>query len=144
MFNINKHYTTFGAFLTVSALMGTTANAAPGGTGQSGLTPVQTSKNTDSSFNTIFERITTSFQSLPDLIAMFSYLIGIVFAIAGILKIKDHVEAPDKTDLKSGAIRLVAGGALFALPTIMQTMTATIGNGTGIEVPKLGNANPYK
>lgn len=142
MMNFTKHYTTFGAFLTVSALTSNMAHAGSGG--QSGLTPVPTTKYTDTSFNTIFERIVTSFSSLPDVIAMFSYLMGIIFAISGVLKIKDHVEAPDKHDLKGGAIRLIVGGALFALPTLMATVTAMIGNENAIEVPKIGEANPYK
>jgi hypothetical protein len=144
MFNIHKHYVTFGAFVTMSALMGTTSAHATGASSTS-LTPVTTTTYTEGSgFSTIFDRITTSFEGLPGLISMFSYLIGIVFAIAGVLKIKDHVEDPNKTDLKSGAIRLVAGGALFALPYVMQVMTETIGSGGDIDAPKLGNANPYK
>ena len=119
------------------ALTSTAAHATGGG----GLTPVQTTTYTDQSFSTIFERITTSFGGLPGLISMFSYLIGIVFAIAGILKIKDHVEDPGRTDLKSGAIRLVVGGALFALPFIMATMTATVGDqNTAVAAPKLNKA----
>ncbi len=131
-----KHYTLFGAMVTVAAL-NTSAAWAGATTGNSGLQPVATTTYTDQSFSTIFERITQSFGGVTGLISMFAYLMGIIFAIGGILKIKDHVEQPEKTELKSGAIRLVIGGALFALPTIMTMMTSAIGNETSIGAPQL-------
>ena len=79
-----------------------------------------------------------AFGGLPGLISMAAYIMGIVFAIGGILKIKDHVEDPGRTELKSGAIRLVIGGALFALPFIMTVMTASVGSQTqGVKVNTL-------
>jgi hypothetical protein len=133
-------YTVLGAALTATALSSTAASAT-GNAGSAGLTKVATTTYTDQSFSSIFERITLSFGGLPGLISMFAYLIGIIFAIAGILKIKDHVEDPSKTDLKSGAIRLVVGGALFALPFVMATMTATIGDqNTAVTAPTLNKA----
>lgn len=123
---IRKNYALFGAMVTMGALPSTDAFATT-----TTLTKVTTSTYTDQSFSSIFERITTSFGGLPGLISMFAYLMGIIFAIAGILKIKDHVEDPGRTDLKSGAIRLIVGGALFALPFIMDTMTATVGDQSG-------------
>ncbi len=136
MTTITKAYATFGAMITTSVLMSGVAHATSSGS----LTPVQTKEYTDASFSTIFERITTSFGGITGLISMFAYLTGVVFAIAGILKIKDHVEAPDKTDLKAGAMRLIAGGALFALPFIMTTMQAAIGEGGNLKAPELNAA----
>lgn len=118
-----KNYALLGAAFTLG-MMDTSAHAA------AGLTPVTTTTYTDQSFSTIFERVTTSFGGLPGLISMAAYIMGIVFAIGGILKIKDHVENPGQTDLKSGAIRLVVGGALFALPFVMGVMTSTVGDQT--------------
>ena len=137
MKTLTKAYTTFGAMVTVSVLASGTAHAT---TASGSLTAVTTKEYTDQSFSTIFERITTSFGGVTGLISMFAYLTGIVFAIAGILKIKDHVEDPSKTDLKQGAMRLIAGGALFALPFIMQTMQAAIGENTTFGGPKLNKA----
>jgi hypothetical protein len=45
------------------------------------------------------------------------------------MKIKDHVENPSQTPLKDGAIRLLAGGALFAIPIISDAMFNTVGTG---------------
>jgi len=49
--------------------------------------------------------------------------------LLGILKIKDHVENPSQTPLQHGAIRLTAGGGLFALPIVYEAMQNTIGSG---------------
>ncbi len=134
MTTLTKAYATFGAMITASVLATTAAHAT------ASLTPVTTKEYTNSSFSTIFERITTSFGGVTGLISMFAYLTGVVFAIAGILKIKDHVEDPSKTDLKAGAMRLIAGGALFALPFIMQTMQSAIGDNVDFKGPQLHEA----
>ena len=79
-------------------------------------------------FSTIAQNITNSVSSLPGLLTALAYLFGILIGVLGILKIKDHVENPSNTPLKDGAIRLAAGGALFALPIIFEAMTNTNGN----------------
>ncbi len=132
MTRLTKKYATFGAMVTMGALSSFPASAQ---TTTGSLTKVATTEYTDQSFSAIFERITNSFGGLPGLISMFAYLMGIIFAIAGIMKIKDHVEDPGRTDLKSGAIRLIVGGALFALPFVMDTMTATVGDQSGAVKP---------
>jgi hypothetical protein len=79
-------------------------------------------------FSTIAQNITNSVSSIPGLLTALAYLFGILIGVLGILKIKDHVENPSNTPLKDGAIRLAAGGALFALPIIFESMTNTSGN----------------
>ena len=81
-------------------------------------------------FGSIAENINTSIASLPGLLTGLSYLFGILLGVLGIMKIKDHVENPTQTPLKDGAIRLAAGGALFALPIIFEAMTTTLNEGT--------------
>ena len=80
-------------------------------------------------FGSIAENINTSIASLPGLLTGLSYLFGILLGVLGIMKIKDHVENPTQTPLKDGAIRLAAGGALFALPIIFEAMTETLDEG---------------
>jgi hypothetical protein len=84
-------------------------------------------------FSTISDNVTTSIASLPGLLAGVSYMIGILLGVLGILKIKDHVENPTQTKLQDGAIRLVAGGGLFALPIVFEAMQGSIGDGDGPE-----------
>ena len=88
-------------------------------------------------FSKISENITTSIADLPGLLAAMSYLFGILIGVLGVMKVKDHVENPTQTPLKDGAIRLAAGGALFALPILFEAMFETIGTGTTVDAAKL-------
>lgn len=89
-------------------------------------------------FSTIATNIIESIASLPGLLSGVAYMFGILLAVLGILKIKDHVENPGNTPLKDGAIRLAAGGALFALPIVYEAAFVTIGeDGAGVETAKL-------
>ena len=63
-------------------------------------------------------------------------MMGILLGVLGILKIKDHVENPGQTKLQEGAIRLAAGGGLFAMPIVYEAMRNTIGDqGAVVEAP---------
>src|SRR5438045_3258597 len=77
-------------------------------------------------FSSVATNISTSIASLPGLLTGLAYMFGILLGVLGILKIKDHVENPGQTPIKDGAIRLAAGGALFALPIIYESMTQTV------------------
>lgn len=89
-------------------------------------------------FSSIARNIAGSIENLPSLVAGLGYLFGILLGVLGVLKLKDHVENPGQTPLKDGAIRLAAGGALFALPMVYESMTNTIGrDGVGASVAYL-------
>jgi len=93
-------------------------------------------------FNTIVDNMDNSISNIPGLISGVAYMMGIMLGVLGILKIKDHVENPGQTKLQDGAIRLAAGGGLFALPIVYEAMRNTIGNdGSGVDVPKLKAVN---
>lgn len=81
-------------------------------------------------FNNIAQNITNSISDFPTLLSALSYLFGLLLGVLGVMKVKDHVENPTQTPLKEGAIRLAAGGALFALPIMFEAMSNTIGTGT--------------
>lgn len=91
------------------------------------------------SWTDISGNITAALANLPSLMATLSYLFGILLSVLGILKIKDHVENPSQTPLKEGAIRLLAGGALFALPIIGEAMQGTLdtNQASGAKVSKM-------
>jgi len=80
-------------------------------------------------FGSIASNINTSISSLPGLISALAYLFGILLAVLGVMKIKDHVENPTQTPLKDGAIRLLAGGMLFAIPILLEAMAETLDAG---------------
>ncbi len=105
---INKYCYKLGAAITAGMIVGTAGDAAAGTT-----------------FSTIAQNITTSTASIPGLLTGLSYLFGILLGVLGVMKIKDHVENPSQTPLKDGAIRLAAGGALFALPILYDAMHGT-------------------
>lgn len=88
-------------------------------------------------FSTIAKNINTSIEDLPGLLTGLSYMFGILLGVLGVMKIKDHVENPSQTPLKDGAIRLAAGGALFALPIIFEAMFETVGTGDTTAAAKL-------
>lgn len=83
-------------------------------------------------FTNIVSNMETSIQTIPGLISGVSYMAGILLGVLGVLKIKDHVETPGQTPLQHGAIRLAAGGALFALPIMYEAMQNTIGNSSNL------------
>lgn len=84
-------------------------------------------------FNNILANIRDSVEDIPGLIAIIAYLMGLVIAVAGLLKIRDHVDNPEQTTIKEPVIRLLIAGALFSLPTIYNAMFDVVGgNGLGI------------
>ena len=90
-------------------------------------------------FTTIGQNITNSISGLPGLLSGVSYMLGILLGVLGILKIKDHVENPSQTPLQHGAIRLVAGGGLFALPIVYEAMQTSLGSSSGVTTPTLNS-----
>lgn len=78
-------------------------------------------------FSDIAENITSSISELPGMISGIAYLMGMLLGVMGVMKVKDHVENPSQTPLKDGAVRLAAGGALFGLPIVFESMQNTIG-----------------
>ena len=90
-------------------------------------------------FSSIAHNINDSISELPGLLTGVSYMMGILLGVLGILKIKDHVENPGQTPLQHGAIRLAAGGGLFALPIVYEAMLNTIGEGSTVEAAKLNS-----
>ena len=86
----------------------------------------------------VARNITTSIEELPGLVTGISYMLGLLLGVVGVLKLKDHVENPTQTPMKDGAVRLAAGGALFGLPIVFESMLNTIGTtGVSIEPAKL-------
>lgn len=93
---------------------------------------VEAYAGSENNFSKISSNIIDSIKDLPKFLSAISYMFGILLGVLGILKIKDHVENPGQTALKDGAIRLAAGGGLFALPIVFEAMQTTVsGGGSG-------------
>lgn len=82
-------------------------------------------------FGSVASNVNASISLLPSIISSLAYLFGVLLAVLGVMKIKDHVENPSQTPLKDGCIRLLIGGVLFSLPIILEAMTNTVGSGAG-------------
>ncbi|MCC7160034.1 MAG: hypothetical protein IT281_10945, partial [Ignavibacteria bacterium] len=77
----------------------------------------------------IAENITTSASLVPGLITAFSYTLGLWIGYFAVLKTIEHVNNPNQTPLRVPVVRYLAGGALFSLPIVYETMTETINSG---------------
>lgn len=80
-------------------------------------------------FNHILKNISNSIDDTPGIIIALTYLLGLLLGVAGLLKLKDHVENPEQVPLKEGVIRLLIGGALFAIPTVYDALFVSVVNG---------------
>jgi hypothetical protein len=85
-------------------------------------------KSPPNTFGNISENMMKSIENIPGFLTAVAYLFGLILGILGIMKIKDHVENATQTSLKDGAIRLAAGGALFALPIVYEAAEYAIGS----------------
>lgn len=109
-----KHlHTKLAAALTAGVLAG------PAGIAQAG----------DKNFSTVADNIVESSASLPNLISTVAYLGGCGLGVAGVFKLKQHVDNPGQTPMKDGLVRLGSGGALLALPFMTEAMTNTVSKG---------------
>lgn len=88
-------------------------------------------------FQTATTNINTSVSQFPTLISTAAYIAGAGLGVAGVLKLKQHVDNPGQVALKDGLVRLGAGGGLLALPFVLESMTGTIGSGGTVAVPTI-------
>jgi hypothetical protein len=78
-------------------------------------------------FNMVLRSIRDSFADAPGFISAGTYMLGLLLTVSGLIKIKEHVERPEQTELREGVVRLLTAGALFAIPTIYQAVYNAIG-----------------
>ena len=79
--------------------------------------------------NDIAKNVTSSTEFLPSFVALISYLSGLIFAVIGIFKTIEHVNNPSQTPIRVPIIRFLIGGALFALPIVIEAALTTINGG---------------
>ncbi len=82
-------------------------------------------------FSYTTKAIETSASRIPNLISTTAFVAGIAMAIAGVFKIKAHVDNPAQAPLKDGLIRLGVGGALLAFPLLTNLMVSMVGQDAG-------------
>ena len=70
--------------------------------------------------------ITSKIGSFGSFLTAISYMFGLVLGFQAILKLRDHALNPQNTPLSQGFSRLIAGGAFFALPFVIEVFRATV------------------
>jgi hypothetical protein len=81
----------------------------------------------DGDINTLVGNLVTSSAGFTQLMNVLGYVGGSGMAVAGIFKLKQHVDNPGQTPMKDGIMRLAAGGALLTLPFITSVMQNSVG-----------------
>lgn len=71
--------------------------------------------------------------SLPIFINYASYIIGTALGVAGVSKLKAHVDNPGQVPIKDGLGRIGAAGLFISLPFLLDMIRSTqsVGTGTG-------------
>jgi len=85
----------------------------------------------NATFQNVASNITFAAGGLPSLIETVAYVGGIGLGVAGVFKLKGHVDNPGQVPLKDGLVRLGAGGGLLALPYLTQSMMTSISGVAG-------------
>lgn len=85
----------------------------------------------------------TSTMGLPEFLSLLSYMIGLIFGVWAILKIRDHVNNPAQTSLWEGVSRLIAGGAFFSLPVVTMALKYSVTPNTLVVATALGTNTSF-
>jgi intracellular multiplication protein IcmD len=80
--------------------------------------------------------INTAIPAMTTLIASIGYLGGIGFAVAGIIKFKQHKDTPHQVTLGVPIVMILIAAALIFLPTIITSTGKTL---TGNEAATMGS-----
>ena len=81
-------------------------------------------------FRDMSNNLVTASSGFNNLISIVCWIGGAGLGVAGIFKLKQHVDNPGQTPMKDGLIRIGCGGGLLAVPFIQQAMQGSISNGS--------------
>lgn len=73
----------------------------------------------------VARNVVTSAELLPGLLTGLAYILALLFGVTGVLKLKEHVDNPNQTPLRTPVIRFLVGGGLLALPIVYDAMRRT-------------------
>jgi hypothetical protein len=76
--------------------------------------------------NEILGNMEESVVRVPAIVSAVAYLLGLLAAFSGLLKVKETVENPQQVQVKEPVVRFLFGGAMFALPTIYLALFQSI------------------
>ena len=81
-------------------------------------------------FKDMSSNIAVASSGFNNLISIVCWVAGAGLGVAGIFKLKQHVDNPGQTPMKDGLIRIACGGGLLAFPFIQTAMQGSISNGS--------------
>lgn len=81
-------------------------------------------------FADMSDNIVTASSGFQNMISTVCWLGGAGLGVAGIFKLKQHVDNPGQTPMKDGLVRIGAGGGLLAFPFIQNAMAGSIADGS--------------
>ncbi len=110
--------------LAAAATVGMVAASAPAFAGNSSNTQlVDMTKN-----------VITASSGFTNLISTLAYIAGAGLALAGVFKLKQHVDNPAQAPMKDALIRLACGGLFLSLPFLLNVMQGSISDGNADQV----------
>lgn len=102
------------------------------------LASAGTAQASDTNFTDVTGKIVESSSELPNLISTVAYIGGIGLGVAGVFKLKQHVDNPGQTPMKDGLVRMGASGGLLTLPYLTEAMAGSVGEDSdGIDPGKV-------
>lgn len=78
--------------------------------------------------------VITATSGFVDLVSALAYIAGAGLCLAGIFKLKQHVDNPAQAPMKDALIRLACGGMFLSLPFMLNIMQGSVSNGDNNEV----------
>mgnify|MGYP005846529323 CR=1 FL=1 len=84
----------------------------------------------------VSEELTKSLWGLPLLMTSAAYIMGIGFIIAGLIKLKQYVDDPDRAFMKDALIRLGVGVGLIFLPWFINIIAGSMDADAGQEIKR--------
>lgn len=81
-------------------------------------------------FRDMSNNIVRASGGFQNLISTVCWIGGAGLGVAGIFKLKQHVDNPGQTPMKDGLIRIGCGGGLLAFPFIQGAMQGSIADGS--------------
>jgi len=85
---------------------------------------------TATTFRDMSNNMVAASGGFQNLISTVCWIGGAGLGVAGIFKLKQHVDNPGQTPMKDGLVRIACGGGLLAFPFIQTAMQGSISNGS--------------
>lgn len=75
----------------------------------------------------VFDNLDENVSRVPKVISYGAYALGVACMIAGLTKLRDYFDDPDRNTLQAALARFGVGAAFIIAPSIMETVLGTLG-----------------